>query len=280
MYELISQPDLHEPVLLVAFDGWINAAGAGTAALDWFIGERDPFVEFDGDGLFDYRDQRPMHELREGVIDSFDWPEVAMTAVTGGNRDLVVLTGTEPALRWRSFVSAVGELAGRLGVVEMIGVGGIPWAVPHTRPVPVLTTSSSRDRISEEDEYPEGLIRVPAAMSRAIEVALTEMRIPAMGFWARVPQYVGVDFYGASLALVNRIGRHLDLELDVSELAAEADSQLAHLNAITEARPDIATMVERLESVVDAAEPASGEELASEIERFLQSRPDDGGITD
>ena len=280
MYQRLAQPDVEAPVLLVAFDGWIDAGAAGTGALAWIAGDREPFIRFDADQLFDYRDQRPMHELREGVIESFEWPAVTMTAVTGGERDLIVLTGTEPALRWQQFVGSVGTLAVELGVSELIGIGGIPWAVPHTRPVPVLTTASELARIPESDERPEGLIRVPAAVSRAIEVELTSAGIPAMGFWARVPHYVGVDFHGASLALVERISRHLGCVIDVAGLAAEADAQRIHLDAITEARPDIASMVERLEAVVDQEIPASGEDLASEIERFLRNRPADGGFPD
>ena len=280
MYRRLTQPDVVAPVLLVAFDGWIDAGAAGTGALSWIVGDRSPFIRFDSDELFDFRDQRPMHELREGVIESFEWPEVTMTAVSGGARDLVVLTGTEPTLRWRGFVQSVAALAGELGVTEVIGIGGIPWAVPHTRPVPVLTTASDLSRIRDSDERPEGLIRVPAAISRAIEVELTATGIPAMGFWARVPHYVGVEFHGAALALVERISRHLGMAIDAVGLAAEADAQRIHLDAITEARPDIATMVERLEAVVDQELPASGEDLASEIERFLRNRPSDGGLGD
>lgn len=280
MFQRLSQPDLEAPVLLVAFDGWIDAGAAGTGALAWIAGDRSPFIRFDPDELFDYRDQRPMHELREGVIESFEWPEVTMTAVTGGERDLIVLTGTEPALAWRRFVDAVAVLTAELDVREVIGIGGIPWAVPHTRPVPILTTASDLSRIPDSDERPEGLIRVPAAISRAIEVELTAGGIPATGFWARVPHYVGVDFHGAALALVERIAQHLGMSIDVAGLASEADAQRIHLDAITEARPDIATMVERLEAVVDEEIPASGEDLASEIERFLRNRPSDGGLGD
>lgn len=280
MYQRLGQQDLEAPVLLVAFDGWIDAGAAGTGALSWITGDRSPFIRFDSDELFDFRDQRPMHELKEGVIESFEWPEVTMTAVTGGERDLIVLTGTEPALKWRRFVESVASLSLELGVAELIGIGGIPWAVPHTRPIPVLTTASDLSRIPDDDDRPEGLIRVPAAISRAIEVELTSAGIPAMGFWARVPHYVGVEFHGAALALVERISQHLGCTIDVSGLAAEADAQRIHLDAITEARSDIATMVERLEAVVDQELPASGEDLASEIERFLRNRPSDGGLGD
>lgn len=280
MYERIQQPEMTDPVMLVAFDGWIDAGSAGTGALDWIIGDAQPFIRFDSDELFDFRDQRPMHELREGVIEAFDWPGVTMTAVRVGGRDLIVLTGTEPALRWRRFVRAVAELASEMGVVELIGIGGIPWAAPHTRPIPVITTASDPGRIPASDERPEGLIRVPAAVSRAIEVELTSSGVPAMGFWARVPHYVGVDMYAAALALVERIGRHLGIDFETSSLAAEADAQRIHLDAITEARPDIAAMVERLEAVADQEMPTSGEDLASEIERFLRNRPADGGFPD
>ena len=278
MYERLSAPTLTEPVLLVAFDGWIDAGSAGTAALDWISAGSEPFIRFDSDELFDFRDQRPIHELHEGVISSFEWPAVTMTAVAVDGRDLVILTGTEPALKWRRFVRTVAELSLELGVVELVGLGGIPWATPHTRPIPLLTTSSSPDRIPSADEHPEGIISVPAAVSRALEVELTAIGIPAMGFWARVPHYVGVDFHAAALALIDRIGRHLGVSFDTVELLASADAQRIHLDAITEARPDIATMVERLELMVDDSTPTSGEELASEIERFLRNRPADGGF--
>ncbi len=280
MYQQMEQPKLDAPVLLVAFDGWIDAGAAGTGALAWITGDRSPFIRFDADELFDFRDQRPMHELREGVIESFEWPEITMTAISGGERDLVVLTGTEPAHRWKQFVGSVATIASDLGVSELIGIGGIPWAVPHTRPIPVLTTSSDPARIPEDDDRPEGLIRVPAAVSRAIEVELTASGISAMGFWARVPHYVGVDFHAAALALIERIARHLGVSFEVGALAAEADAQRIHLDAITEARPDIATMVERLEGIMDQDVPTSGEDLATEIERFLRNRPTDGGFPD
>lgn len=278
MYDVHDRPDMVDPVLLVGFDGWINAGGAASNTLEWLVGDAEPFVTFDADRLFDYRDQRPMHELREGVIEAFDWPSVTMTHVRAEHRDLVILSGTEPALAWRTFVEAVADLSLDLGISELIGIGGIPWAVPHTRPIPVLTTASDRNRIPISDEHPEGIIRVPAAVSRAIEVRLTAVGIPAMGFWARVPQYVGVDLHAAALALITRLGAHLGIVFDTSELRREADAQREHLDAITAARPDLAAMIEKLESIVDLADPADGEQLASEIERFLRNRPDDDGL--
>ena len=125
MYQRLAQPEVEAPVLLVAFDGLIDAGAAGTGALAWITGDRPPFLRFDSDELFDYRDQRPMHELREGVIEAFEWPEVTMTAVTGSERDLVVLTGTEPALRWRRFTDSVATIAYDLGVQEVIGIGRV-----------------------------------------------------------------------------------------------------------------------------------------------------------
>ena len=279
MYEIHDRPRTHEPVLIVGFDGWIDAGGAASGTLAWLVGDRDPFVTFDGDRLFDYRDQRPMHELREGVIESFDWPTVSMTHLHVESRDLLVLTGTEPASNWQTFVGCVADLALDLGVTELISIGGIPWAVPHTRPIPVLTTASDRARIPVTDEHPEGLIRVPAAISRAIEVRLTSLDIPAMGFWARVPQYVGIDLQAATLAILTRLGTHLGVVFDTAELRVEADAQREHLDAIVAARPDLSAMIEKLESIVDVADPADGEQLASEIERFLRNRPDDDGLS-
>jgi predicted ATP-grasp superfamily ATP-dependent carboligase len=208
----------------------------------------------------------------EGVPQGIDYPEITLTWKQWDGRDVLVLTGPEPSLAWRSFAASVAELAVGLGVAEHISLGGIPWAAPHTRPVSIITTASSPDRLSEKGEHPEGLLAVPSSATSAVEQAMIDAGIPTVGFWARVPNYIGSTFYGASLALLERVAEHLGITVDVADLASEAAEQRVQIDAIAEGRPDVKTLVQRLEALVDDEPSISGEQLAGEIERFLRSQ--------
>lgn len=271
-YDVLDRPELIDPVVVTGFDGWVNAGQAATGAAEALCEGGTPIVRFDPDDLFDYRDTRPTLTVSSGVPRSIEHPEVSIVHRRAGSRDLLIVTGTEPSLAWRSFSSTVVDLAMDWQVSEMIVLGGIPWAVPHTRPVTVITTASSLDRVPEDAEHPEGLLVVPASVNSAIELEMIERGVPTMGLYARVPNYLGAHFWAASEALVARVDSHLGLGLDLSGLATEADSQRVHLDAIAAARPDVKTMIDQLESMVDDSEAVSGDELASEIERFLRNR--------
>jgi predicted ATP-grasp superfamily ATP-dependent carboligase len=119
---------------------------------------------------------------------------------------------------------------------------------------------------------PAGLLRVPAAAVSALEYQVASAGIPTVGFWARVPQYVGVEYPGAALALIRRVSDHLGVELPTEELNEAATRQRAQLDSLAQSRPEVKTMIDQLESVVDASESVSGEELAAEIERFLRQQ--------
>lgn len=277
LYTIEVRPVLDRPVAVVGFDGWVNAGRSATGATDHLSGGGVVVARFDSDALFDYRDVRPTLRFSEGVPQGIDYPEVTLTWREWDGRDMLVLTGPEPSLAWRTFAASAAELASTLGVVEHISLGGIPWAAPHTRPVSIITTASSREGLSERGEHPEGLLSVPSSATSAVEQAMIDTGIPTVGFWARVPNYIGSTFYGASLALVERVAEHLGIAVDVSELASEAAEQRVQIDAIAEGRPDVKTLVQRLEALVDDEPSVSGEQLAGEIERFLRSRDEGMG---
>jgi proteasome assembly chaperone (PAC2) family protein len=265
LYEKVPDPPLRSPVLVAAFAGWVNAGEAGTTAADFLAAGGEDLVEFDADRLFDFRDSRPIATFQEGVVGELEWPHVSIVRRQAGGRDLLVLTGTEPSLAWREFTAAVGDLATRFGVSETVVLGGIPWAAPHTRPVTLITTASASERLPAAADHPQGELTVPASIAAALDE-------PTIGFWARIPNYLGTVFSAGALALLERLALHLGVELDLSELVEAADRQRVHLDAITDGRSDIRTMVDQLEALVDAGTNASGEELAAEIERFLRNR--------
>jgi hypothetical protein len=272
------QPDepLTAPAVLAAFDGWIDAGGASTAAADHVARDADPVVTFDSDLLFDYRSRRPVLDIVDGTLTELTWPTLAIKRAKVAERDLLVLTGPEPDFRWRELGLDVLEASLRLGVVEWISIGAIPAAVPHTRAVPILATASKAGLLQEnEQQGPQGLLRVPAAALSTVEMAVVGSGIPAVGFYAQVPHYVGGSYAGATIALLEHVGRHLGVDLPIGGLAEEAMAQRQRLDAVVAQDEDTRTYVERLETVVDNEELPTGDDLVSEIERFLQQG--DGG---
>jgi predicted ATP-grasp superfamily ATP-dependent carboligase len=271
LYDLFDVPDLEAPVLVGAFEGWVSAGSAGTATALHLAADAEVVASFDADELFDYRVHRPTVDFVDGVISRVDWPSIEVRLQRFAERDVLVLHGPEPNWRWQALGSAVAELAGRLGVVEFVSLGGIPWAAPHTRPTVIVTTASRTELIDEDATPPEGLLRVPGAVVSTIERALTEQGVPAVGFWARVPHYVGGVYFPAVLALTERLGRHLGISIPVGSLVENAREQRDQLDRLVEEQPGVSDVVEQLEQVFDAqGDVASGEEIAAEIERFLQ----------
>ena len=150
-----------------------------------------------------------MLDVVDGVLARMQWPDIVLRHVAVGGRDLLVLVGPEPDYKWKQLGDDVLELALRLGVVEWISLGAIPAAVPHTRPVPVLATASASAALRDgEQQGPGGILRVPAAALSAVEMAVAGAGIPAVGYYAQVPHYIGVAAYApATLALLQHLER-------------------------------------------------------------------------
>ena len=275
----LSEPDepLSRPAIVAALDGWIDAAGASTAAAGRLADDGEPFAAFDADLIFDFRSRRPVLDIVDGTLKELTWPELTLRRTRIGDRDLLILTGAEPDFRWGELGRDLVELATSLGVVEWVSLGSIPTAVPHTRPVPVLATASRAGLlVDDEQQGPAGLLRVPSAALSTLELAVAGEGIPSVGFYAQVPHYLGGPYAAASIAILEYAGRHLEVEIPLGPLPDEAMAQRQRLDQIVQANDESRAYVEQLESVVDNQEMPTGDELVSEIERFLQERGDGG----
>lgn len=276
MYQLLDHAELTAPALIAAFDGWVSAGAAGTATADHIADGGDVIALFESDDLFDYRVNRPSLEFVDGIATEIGWPEVVMRHRNLDGRDLLVLTGPEPNWKWKAFAAQVADLAGELGVVQHVSLGGIPWAAPHTRPTIVVTTSSRPDLLGDDANHPQGELRVPASVVSAVAHALADRGIPTVGLWARVPHYVGGVYHPAVVTLVERLSRHLGVKIPLGSLVDDAQDQRRSLDEAVDEQEGITDVVIRLEALYDAqGEVASGEEIAAEIERFLIESADD-----
>jgi proteasome assembly chaperone (PAC2) family protein len=282
IYEIQSDESLAAPVLIQALSGWVDVGSAGTLAAARLAGDGELVATFDTDALFDYRSNRPVLDIYDASMRELAWPELSVRLASFGGRDLLVLTGTEPDLRWKEFASAVREVSLRMGVTQLISLGAVPAAIPHTIPTPVLATASDRSLLAEDIPVLAGAMRVPSAAVSVNDLYLSEAGIPTVGFWAQVPHYVAALYHAGAVALLRRTAEHLSIDIPIEDFEEEARNQRAQLDQIVDARPEAKAYVERLEQMADEQQVPSGEEIAAELERFLRETTDphpfeDGG---
>ena len=283
-------PDLASPTMVVMLSGWIDASEVGASTMQALSAECDavPLVEFDDDEYIDFRARRPILELRDGVNSSLRWSSIALDygRDRGGN-DVVLLAGPEPDMRWHRFAATIGALASDLGVSKMVGLGAYPYAVPHTRPTRLSSTSPSpaiRDRLPTT----RNSIDLPAGMTAVLEQRLHDRQIPAFTLWAQVPHYVAsMPYPAAAVALIDGLREHADVHIDGTDIRQDALSQRKRIDQLVESNEEHAAMIAQLErlyddddgpDVPDTSDPLhpgdlpSADELAGEIERFLRDQ--------
>lgn len=281
LYRLETTPRLDSPIVVAAFDGWVDGGRAGTLAADQLAEGGRAIATFDTDRIYDYRARRPTLQIVNGKLMDLDWPELRLVATRIGERDLLVLTGAEPDYLWRQLQIDVVGLAKELGVVTWVSLGAIPATVPHTRPVPILGTASSAGLLPEDvPQGPEGELRVPSALVSVLELAVSQAGIPALGFFAQVPHYASGAFPNAAVELLGRLGNFLGTDVPLGDLPKRALETRTLLDAAVSAEERTRSYVERLEAMADEARLPAGDELIADIERFLRDRggsSDDGG---
>lgn len=289
LYEFAEHPDLESPALIVSLEGWIDAGGAAARATGAVLEgvEATPVVEFDADTLLDHRSRRPVMRLDDGMNLGLTWPSIRIMAFSDSvGNDALILVGAEPDHQWRAFTHAVVDLAMELGVRMVVGLGAYPAPVPHTRPS-LLATTATDPQLRDQLAQVRSSIEVPASIGNAIEERCKEVGLPAVGIWAQVPHYAAAMPYpAAALSLVEGLNEVTGLSIATGTLAEEADATRARLDDLVADSAEHLALLRQLEARADAAgatapggptqaaDLPSGDELASEIERFLREQGD------
>src|SRR5437660_957523 len=280
------RPDgLRAPALVCAFKGWNDAADAASSAAT-FVGtalSARRFATIDPEEFYDYQATRPRIQLVEGQTRQIVWPAVELfeARVPRAPRDLIVITGSEPSFRWRTFAKLTVELVEALGAQLVVTLGSLLADVPHTRPVSVTGLASdpvliSRLGLSRSTyEGPTGIVGV-------LHASCQREGLPSASLWAAVPHYIAATPNPkASLALVRKLEGLVGVAVDASELEGAAAEYERQVNVAVQSDPDVQAFVERLEQVAGAEvndDPGplpSGETIARDLQRFLRQRGDE-----
>jgi len=280
IYEVVQRPELHEPVLIVTLEGWVDAGLGAAAALAALLGTvpSEVVANFDVDNLLDHRARRPIVRIVDGMNSALMWPEIQLrSGRSESGKDLLFLVGPEPDHRWRAFSTAVAELAGSFGVALVVGLGAFPAPAPHTRPTRLVSTATSTE-LAHRVGFIPGTIDVPAGAQAALERRFAELGIPAVGLWARVPHYAAAMPYPeASVVLLEGLEHLTGVGANTSDLRNAAQSTRVRLDELVANSEEHSTLVHQLEAAVDAETERplgtllpSGDELAAELERFLR----------
>ena len=282
------RPELTRPVLVAAFRGWNDGAQAATLAAGYLAKAwgAERFAEVDPEDFFDFQATRPHVSLEEGLTRRIDWPETAFyhARPDGLDRDVVLLLGIEPNLRWRTFSDLVIGLAKDLDVELMITLGALLADVPHTRPAPV-TGSATDEELVERLGLSASRYEGPTGIVGVLHDVCRQRGIASASLWAAVPHYVSLTpSPRGALALCERLGTLIGATVDGDELEEAARSYEEQVSEAVASDEETAAYVEELERRADQLEEAtelpSGDALAAELTRFLREREQDGGGED
>jgi hypothetical protein len=293
LYEVVADaPQLTEPVLLVALDGFVDAGNATRLGIEAMLSGREarPVVRFDVDQLVDYRSRRPPLRFDTNHWAAYSAPELDVVALADtADTGYLLLAGPEPDTQWERFAAAVEQLVRRLGIRLVINLTAIPMAAPHTRPIGV-TVHGTRPELSEGHKAWFTTADVPGSAIAVMEYRLGEAGLPAMGFAVHVPHYLArAEYPQAARVLLDHVGLAAGLYLPTEALTAAAVRADAEIAEQVAASDEVKQVVEALEKQYDVVASGRGErggmelggelpsadELGAEVERFLAGRTDD-----
>lgn len=270
LIETYADLDLDDATLVIALKGWVDGGGVASQAGEHLAGDGPTVARFRPDAIFDYGTRRPLISFDSGRSHEVLWPNLVIRHNRFDESDLLVLVGDEPVRSWRAVVSDLSDLAGIAHVRRLVTLGALPSQVAHTKPTPLLITSS--DDALQASGVPEGRFVVPAAAANVIDHHLSQnLEIPAVGFWAQVPHYVSGVYWPAVSVIVERVAMYLGARIDTSTLDREAAEMIARLDQAVAERPEAQQMLAQMEDAQQSFEETLGQDLAGEVEDFLRS---------
>ena len=280
MIALTDVPELRDPIMIAAFEGWNDAGEAATAAVEHLaeVWNGETVAAIDPEDYYDFQESRPRILMEDGKR-RVSWPttRILLATSTSLNRDVILVQGIEPSTRWRSFTIELLEFAQHIGVTTFVTLGALLADVPHTRPLPVSATSEHEDVVHRFDLEPskfEGATGIVGVLADAASQA----DLPSLSCWAAVPHYAGgTPSPKATLALISKLEELFDLAIPHGDLPDQARAWEHGVDELAESDDEVAEYVHSLEEAQDTVDlpEASGDAIAREFERYLRRRGED-----
>ncbi|MEP7215115.1 MAG: PAC2 family protein [Anaerolineaceae bacterium] len=282
------KPDLHDPVAVMAFAGWNDAASAATNAARFVVrrlGARK-FATIDPEPFFDFRENRPRVRVNSRDEREISWPanDFFYARNPSGPHDIVVAVGIEPNLKWGPFAEAYTGLFRQLNVTLAVSLGALMAEVPHTRDVRV-TGSAFDPSVAEGLDLSVSNYEGPTGIVGVLHQRLRQSDLPAASLWANVPHYITTaQNPPATSALLRRLQKILAMEFDYTELDAAGSRFLLEINTAISGNADLMEYVRRLERAVDSGGESTAikgaalppaEDLLLDVEAFLRRQRDE-----
>ena len=276
--------DLRDPVLIAAFRGWNDAGDAATFAAAHLarVWGAEKFASIDPEEFYEFQAVRPQVELEEGLTRKITWPQNEFWAahLDGSDRDVLLLVGTEPSMRWRTFSNLIVKVAKRLNSSFVITLGALLADVAHSRPVHI-TGTAVKPEIVERLKLQRSRYEGPTGIVGVLHDAFGHAGIDSASLWAAVPHYLAVTPNPkAALALVQKASALVEINADVEDLERASVNYEERVGEIVASDEDVQAYVRLLEErtderaveEMDSSELPSGDALAAELENFLRNR--------
>jgi proteasome assembly chaperone (PAC2) family protein len=274
--------ELTAPVLVAAFEGWNDAGEAASGVISHLGIEWDatPIAAMDPEDFYDFQVTRPVVEMSEGRTERLVWPTTRFSIARpeGFDRDIVLVHGIEPNMRWRAFSEELLASFSELNIELVVLLGALLADSPHTRPVPVSAAASDPKLAAELNSSPVDY-KGPTGIVGVLAHACADAGIPAVSLWASVPHYVAQPpSPKATLALLRGVEDILDVTLPLADLPDDARAWERGVDELADQDTEVAEYVRTLEEARDATDlpEASGDAIAREFERYLKRRGDRG----
>jgi predicted ATP-grasp superfamily ATP-dependent carboligase len=273
--------NLRDPVVIAAFEGWNDAAEAATGAVDHLIDVWDAelVTAIDPEDYYDFQVNRPVVGFDDDGVRRLTWPttRVFVARPPDSERDVLVIRGIEPNMRWRGFCSELLSRVDESGAGLVVVLGALLADSPHTRPIPV-TASTSDPELTAEWSLEPSKYEGPTGITGVFADLCGTLGVPAVSIWSAIPHYIaGSPCPKASLALLGKVEALLDLPIPEGDLPELARAWQRGADELSEEDPEVAEYVKTLEEQRDTTDlpEASGDAIAAEFERYLRRRNTD-----
>ena len=273
-----AQPELRDPVVIAAFEGWNDAGDAASTAARFLIErwEGSLVATVDPEDFYDFTATRPHVRLDEEGQRQIDWPstEIYVATLPDTDKQVLVIIGTEPQLRWRTYTEELTKIATTHGARLCITLGALLAEVPHTRPTAVVGTAYEPDVVAGLDLQPS-TYEGPTGIVGVLHDSWRRAGLRSASLWATVPSYVpGAPSPKAALALIERTATMLDSPVATTDLEIASAAYERQVSELVDADEETSTYVASLEQRHDVAPSVlpSAETIAEEVERFLRDQ--------